>query len=839
METHHSGLATPPLVSPRPIQTQRPLSADDSWKIVGSPPRRPLLSPPEEREHHLALEDSDITTVEGDRSTPLVGAMNSEHLDVAESTVSSFSADTSSKSSSESSSSTSSPTSPTVPQYSQGNRPASKDLAASLDEQSTPSAIGSVRESSTSPFAFDLDSDEKILPLHFKSSSTGTVGSRQLTSLPEHSSPLGSNSFAPPADLGRAVGGRRSSLKQTGGVLESTPLTLSSFIWSGTAASNPAKAPITESSSIGPLVSIGSSYSVASRADTSGSSSSSRNRSASFLDHLPSHTVGSGVPRTGRSLSFSESSFSSALDLVSSAAGYDQDDDEVLRFRPGLPIMEEEYEDPLEPRFIRARSFSTSAALSHSAFSGGLSSSVFMSARSQDPFSVGNTSNTSIGNSQRSPLSSTLSDGFSAWTTSTGPETALSSHRRSNTSTTCYNAPIWETSGPYQHLPVPLERDRQQVDRQRVARRFSVAPSSGFQNYGAFLDDADAGNSSAISFSNRYLLDNDPMQQQVQRRHSVAGVGGSYFRPGTTPYALTSSFESLHIGERTGAGDWGLEEELHDQEDYSVAGPNTKELGKGLSLGQLPHREALYVVEFKAGRNDLFYVTESSGLSLKTGDLVIVEADRGKDLGKITNDSITPKHIQALQDQQVEIAAMQAQQDGSAGAHRTPKEIHPKRIFRLAQSTEISQLAHKSQDEVKAMMVCQTKVRQKRLPMEVVDAEYQWDRRKLTFYFVAERRIDFRELVRDLFKIYKTRIWMYAPLLAGFSQVPLLPIPILPHMHMYHLTVSWSSHYTISISISICICINIRTSTITMAASKALARDNILDITQVTRLWAL
>ena len=34
------------------------------------------------------------------------------------------------------------------------------------------------------------------------------------------------------------------------------------------------------------------------------------------------------------------------------------------------------------------------------------------------------------------------------------------------------------------------------------------------------------------------------------------------------------------------------------------------------------------------------------------------------------------------------------------------------------------------------------------------------DRRKLTFYFVAERRVDFRELVRDLFKIYKTRIWM-------------------------------------------------------------------------------
>ncbi|KAI9312258.1 PSP1 C-terminal conserved region-domain-containing protein [Dichotomocladium elegans] len=51
--------------------------------------------------------------------------------------------------------------------------------------------------------------------------------------------------------------------------------------------------------------------------------------------------------------------------------------------------------------------------------------------------------------------------------------------------------------------------------------------------------------------------------------------------------------------------------------------------------------------------------------------------------------------------------------------------------------------------------------------MDIVDAEYQWDRRKLTFYFVAERRVDFRELVRDLFRIYKTRIWMCSVNTAG------------------------------------------------------------------------
>ncbi|ORY95984.1 PSP1 C-terminal conserved region-domain-containing protein [Lobosporangium transversale] len=184
----------------------------------------------------------------------------------------------------------------------------------------------------------------------------------------------------------------------------------------------------------------------------------------------------------------------------------------------------------------------------------------------------------------------------------------------------------------------------------------------------------------------------------------------------------------------------------------------SNDLGKGVTLSQLSHYGALYLVEFKAGRSDLFYVADGSNMTFKCGDLVMVEADRGKDLGKITNDSITPSQIQALQKEQTEAAAMGAQQEGQ----RTSKELHPKRIFRPALPSEIAQLANKNQDEIKAMLVCQNRVRQKKLPMEVVDAEYQWDRRKLTFYFRAEHRIDFRELVRDLFKIYKTRIWMYA-----------------------------------------------------------------------------
>ena len=66
------------------------------------------------------------------------------------------------------------------------------------------------------------------------------------------------------------------------------------------------------------------------------------------------------------------------------------------------------------------------------------------------------------------------------------------------------------------------------------------------------------------------------------------------------------------------------------------------------------------------------------------------------------------------------------------------------------------------QEEQRALALCQSKIRQKKLQMEVFEAEYQWDRRKLTYYFSAAHRIDFRELVRELFKVYKTRIWMCA-----------------------------------------------------------------------------
>jgi hypothetical protein len=246
------------------------------------------------------------------------------------------------------------------------------------------------------------------------------------------------------------------------------------------------------------------------------------------------------------------------------------------------------------------------------------------------------------------------------------------------------------------------------------------------------------------------------------RRHSVATTHSMFpMHHGSShdSYQLSDLLDKVHLDDqnKSGLSHDALETIQGYFENDRQRTQIFNDMGKGIPLDQVPATGALYMVEFKAGRSDLYYVADTSTCRVKHGDLVIVEADRGKDLGKIIVENLTPDYVESLVIQKEQ---QQQQQDGTGEDGQDSKELRPKQIYRPAVPAEIAMLLSKRQDEIKAVMVCQTKTRQKRLPMEVVDAEFQWDRRKLTFYFVAERRIDFRELVRDLFKTYKTRIWM-------------------------------------------------------------------------------
>lgn len=173
----------------------------------------------------------------------------------------------------------------------------------------------------------------------------------------------------------------------------------------------------------------------------------------------------------------------------------------------------------------------------------------------------------------------------------------------------------------------------------------------------------------------------------------------------------------------------------------------------------LPSPKVVYNVKFKRTQRS-FVLGPRSTRDLKIGTYVKVEADRGEDLGIVVGKIPAEKysipgrrpsfHSNSLSDS--------APSANNNSAPHGAADL--KCVIRLATHDEVSLLLIKRDEEEALLKICSDKVRHRGLPMNIVDAEYQFDRHKLTFFFEAEGRVDFRELVRDLFSIYKTRIWM-------------------------------------------------------------------------------
>ncbi|KAK1761391.1 protein PSP1 [Echria macrotheca] len=220
-------------------------------------------------------------------------------------------------------------------------------------------------------------------------------------------------------------------------------------------------------------------------------------------------------------------------------------------------------------------------------------------------------------------------------------------------------------------------------------------------------------------------------------------------------------------------------------------------------MSQPRHNQPLHIVLFKCCRADVFYIQEGTGLTVKPGDLVIVEADRGTDLGTVAKDNVDWQTAKELKEHYAEeqykwlmmysqnaaaaqegagaglMAASNGLQASAVGGMGPPSQHHlqepssselkPKLIKRLAQPHEVVSLREKEGNEAKAKRVCMQKVKEHNLNMEILDAEFQMDWKKLTFYYFADSYINFNSLVTDLFKIYKTRIWMSAINPASFA----------------------------------------------------------------------
>ncbi|KAK8244457.1 hypothetical protein HDK77DRAFT_478991 [Phyllosticta capitalensis] len=210
----------------------------------------------------------------------------------------------------------------------------------------------------------------------------------------------------------------------------------------------------------------------------------------------------------------------------------------------------------------------------------------------------------------------------------------------------------------------------------------------------------------------------------------------------------------------------------------------------------------LYIVTFKCSRSDVYYIPENVGLEVKAGDMVIVEGDRGQDLGQVAAVDVSLEAAKAAMKESGEqhfrwlmmfsrhvqdrnsaanpngmLAVSNGEQYGREGGMgpRPPlqnsmgDDLRPKMLKRLAQGHEIQVLRDKEGAEAKAKRVCQQKAIEHGLTMEILDAEYQLDYKKLTFFYYADCYINFNHLVTDLFKIYKARIWMSAVNPASFA----------------------------------------------------------------------
>ncbi len=142
-------------------------------------------------------------------------------------------------------------------------------------------------------------------------------------------------------------------------------------------------------------------------------------------------------------------------------------------------------------------------------------------------------------------------------------------------------------------------------------------------------------------------------------------------------------------------------------------------------------------VTFKANRRG-YYDAEIEDLGLS--DHVIVEADRGEDLGRVS------------------AAGAIAERKCSGCSTGCAAPVPERRVLRRALAEEVDRAVALRADEPRVRRITREKVLQYGLKMKVSEAEWQFDRNRLTIYFTAERRVDFRELVRDLARTFRTRI---------------------------------------------------------------------------------
>lgn len=155
-----------------------------------------------------------------------------------------------------------------------------------------------------------------------------------------------------------------------------------------------------------------------------------------------------------------------------------------------------------------------------------------------------------------------------------------------------------------------------------------------------------------------------------------------------------------------------------------------------LGIGGPPVIYDIVEVAFKGGRRGFYKNTQN--FDVQTGDFVVVKADRGLDFGSV--------HLAG------ELVRMRIKTKGIEDISSFAE------LERVATLEDIEAWEANKQKETDTFLVGRKTIDKMNLPMKLVDVEWQFDHSKVTFYFTAENRVDFRQLVRDLARRFRTRV---------------------------------------------------------------------------------
>ena len=145
-----------------------------------------------------------------------------------------------------------------------------------------------------------------------------------------------------------------------------------------------------------------------------------------------------------------------------------------------------------------------------------------------------------------------------------------------------------------------------------------------------------------------------------------------------------------------------------------------------------PNEEKVEVIGIRFRSAGKVYYFDPRGQKLKKGEFAIVETARGPEFGEVS-----------LENTMVNIS-------------ETVTPLRP--LIRVATPADVEHNAENREKEKDALLICQQKIEAHKLDMKLIDVQYAFDNSKLLFYFSSDGRVDFRELVKDLASVFRTRI---------------------------------------------------------------------------------